>query len=179
MIEILKTLEQKKDVISIYNESNTENCWTGFIYAIDDEFILLSHITENGFCGGYTLFQIDTIRNIEQGTSYEKKTHKLYELRNQQHSCIYLEPRKTLLDSVLEYAFKEHVFISITLDENDEYPRTGIVKNISDEDVCIQLYNTIGKKNGLSYIKKYDIYQVFLDGLVEQNISMLSKIEMI
>lgn len=174
MKNLLDKFKHNREVISIY-QSDLAKCWAGFVYDIDDDYVLLSHITDDGFYGGFILLSIDTITNIEHSTISERKLYKLYELRKQQPPCIKLSKKDTLLTSVLEYSHNEQAVISIYFDKDDEYTITGVIYDISEEDLCIQIYNKVGAKNGFSHIKKYDICQIFVDGLYEQNISLLSK----
>ena len=71
-------------IVSLYNDlSDTGSCWTGWICDVDDNHVLLAHISENGFYGGFTLIELDSIFNIEADTKYEQKIHKLYLLKKQ------------------------------------------------------------------------------------------------
>jgi len=174
MRKLLEKFMQEKKVISIYNDSgNTGNCWTGFVNAVDDDYVLLAHVSENGFYGGFCLHAIDEIFNIEQGTSYEKKTHKLYELRKQSHPSLALDMSNGLLEALLFYAKNKEIFISITLIEDDSYPPTGLIEEITEEFICLKKFTSSGVENGFSYIMKEDIHQLFIDSLPEQNLALL------
>ncbi len=173
MKNLLSKFKQEKTVVSIYNDSaDTGSCWTGYIQEVDDDYVLLAHITENGFYGGFCLHAIDGIFNIEQGTRYEKKTLKLYELRKQTHPFLSLDMGDGLLEAILRYAQNKHVFISIALVEDDSYPPTGLIEEITEDSICLKQFNNNGEENGFSYIKKEDIYQLFVDSLPEQNLAL-------
>ncbi len=174
MKKLLEKFKQEKKVVSIYNDpSDTANCWTGFVKEVDDDYVLIAHISENGFYGGFCLHAIDGIFNIEQGTSYEKKTHKLYELKKQKHPSLSFDLSKGLLEAVLGYAQNEEIFISIALVEDDSYPPTGLVEEMTEDLICLKNFTSSGEENGFSYIKKEDIHQLFVDSLPEQNMALL------
>ena len=174
MKKLLGKFKQENKVVSIYNDPNdTGNCWTGFVNEVDDDYVLIAHVTENGFYGGFCLHAIDGIFNIEQGTSYEKKTHKLYELRKQSHPALTLDMDNGLLEALLLYAKNEEIFISIALMEDDDYPPTGFIEEMTDDFICLKNFTSSGVENGFSYIKKEDIHQLFIDSLPEQNLALL------
>lgn len=174
MKKLLEKFKQEKEVVSIYNDSSdTGNCWTGFVYEVDDEYVLIAHVSENGFYGGFCLHAIDGVFNIEQGTSYEKKTQKLYELRKQSHPSLSLDMNNGLLEALLLYAKNEGTFISIALVEDDSYPPTGLIDEMTEDVICLKNFTSSGVENGFSCIKKEDIHQLFIDSLPEQNLSLL------
>lgn len=176
MKELLEKFKQEKKVISIHNDSaDTERCWTGFVSEVDEDYVLIAHFSKDGFYDGFCLHAIDGILNIEQGTYYENKTHRLYELRKQGHPTLSLNMGDGLLEAILTYAKEEEIFISITLVEDDEYPPTGLVKELTEDFVCILNFDNDGTENGFSYIKKENIHQVFVDSLLEQNLALLYK----
>lgn len=171
---ILEKLKNKSKVVSIYNDvSDTGNCWTGFISDFDDEYVLLAHVTEHGFADGFTLISVEEIINIEEGTIYEKKLQKLYELRNQKHGGLSLNNTDDLLEGILEYAEENKEFISIMLSDDDEYPITGLIEYMEEDNICINSFTSEGKENGYAYINKNVIYQVCIASLVEQNYALL------
>ena len=174
MKRLLEKFKQEKKVVSIYNDSSdTANCWTGFVNEVDEDYVLIAHISENGFYGGFCLHAIDGILNIEQGTSYEKKTHKLYELRKQSHPSLSLDMSNGLLEALLIYAQNEKIFISIALIEDDGYPPRGLIKEMTEDFICLNNFTSDGLENGFSYIEKEDIHQLFIDSLPEQNLALL------
>lgn len=174
MKQLLEKFKQEKKVVSIYNDSSdTGNCWTGFVNEVDDDYVLIAHVSENGFYGGFCLHAIDGIFNIEQGTSYEKKTHKLYELRKQSHPSLSLDITEGLLEALLLYAKNEEIFISIALMEGDDYPPTGLIEEMTDDFICLKNFTSSGLENGFSYIKKEDVHKLFIDSLPEQNLALL------
>lgn len=75
-------------------------------------------------------------------------------------------------DDILD---EEKYFLSITLNEGDEYPLTGVLTEVLDDEVTVQIYSSYGIKNGFSHLKKDAIYQIFVDGLPEQNVSLISQ----
>ena len=174
MKKLLGKFKQENKVVSIYNDPNdTGNCWTGFVNEVDDDYVLIAHVTENGFYGGFCLHAIDGIFNIEQGTSYEKKSQKLYELRKQSHPALAVDTNNGLLEELLLYAKNEEIFISIALIEDDSYPPTGLIEEMTDEFICLKNFTSSGVENGFSYIKKEGIHQLFIDSLLEQNLALL------
>ena len=174
MRKLLEKFKMEKKVVSIYNDlSDTRMCWTGFVNEVDDDYVLIEHISENGFYGGFCLYEIGGIFNIEQGSSYEKRTSKLYKLRRQSHPSLSLDMSNGLLEALLNYVKNERIFISINLIEDDSCPPTGLIEEIDEEFICLKKFKNSGKENGVSYIKKADIYQLFVDSLPEQNLALL------
>ena len=174
MQSIYEKFKKEKKVVSIYNDyTDTGNCWSGFVIDVDDDYILLAHITEHGFSDGFTLMLTDEIINVEEGTAYEKKIQKLYELRKQRHDKLVLNNNVNLLEGILEYAKDKKEFITITMSENDEYPITGIVEYVEDDNICIKSFTSYAKENGYAYIRKLGRYQVHIASLDEQNYALL------
>lgn len=174
MKKLLEKFKQEKKVVSISNDlSDTGKCWTGFVNEVDDDYVLIAHISENGFYDGFCLHAIDGIFNIEQGMSYEKKTHKLYELRKQSHPLLSLDMTNGLLEGLLLYVKNEEIFITIALIEDDSYPPTGLIEEMTEDFICLKNFTSSGEENGFSYIKKEDIHQLFIDSLPEQNLALL------
>ena len=105
MKQLLEKFKQEKKVVSIYNDSaDTGNCWTGFVNEVDDDYVLLINITEHGVYDGVTLLVLDEIINIEEGSMYEKRVQRLYELRNQKYNKLSIEAMDDLLEGMLNYA---------------------------------------------------------------------------
>ena len=78
-----------------------------------------------------------------------------------------------LLEAILRYAQSKHIFISIALVEDDSYPPTGLIEEITEDSICLKQFDNNGEENGFSYIKKEDIYQLFVDSLPEQSLALL------
>ena len=176
MKRIIEKLKVENKIVSLYNDlSETGSCWTGWICDVDDNHVLLAHISENGFYGGFTLIELDSIFNIEADTKYEQKIHKLYLLKKQKHPLIHLEQTQTLFDETLEYAFKNNLFISCEFGSYDDYSPTGLIAEISEEFLTLHCYNNYGHEDGFSYFKKEDIKQIYIDSLHEQNTALLYK----
>ena len=174
MRKLLEKFKQEKNVISIYNDSSdTGNCWTGFVSEVDDDYVLIAHCTDHGFYGGFCIHEIEGIYNIEQGTSYEKKIQKLYELRKQSHPVLLLDTNVDLLDALLDYAKWEELFISIDLIEGDSFPPTGLIEELTDDYICLKNITSSGETNGFSYIKREDIHTLFVDSMSEQDTALL------
>ena len=174
MKKLLEKFKQEKEVVSIYiDSSDTGNCWTGFVYEVDDEYVLIAHVSENGFYGGFCLHAIDGVFNIEQGTSYEKKTHRLYELRKQSHPSLSLDMGNGLLEAVLSYVKEKKLFVSTDLVEDDPYAPTGIIKELTEDYVYLLNFTSSGTENGISYIKKEGIHRLFVESMPEQDLKLL------
>jgi len=174
MKRLLEKFKQEKKVVSIYNDSaDTGNCWTGFVQEVDDDHVLLAHITANGFYDGFGLFAIDGIFNIEQGTYYEKKVQRLYELRKQSHPSFDLDMERDLLEAFLCYAKSKDLVVSIALTESDDYPSEGLIEEITEEFISLKLIKSNGFEDGFAYVKMEDICFMFVDSLEEQSLKLL------
>lgn len=174
MKKLLEKFKQEKQVISIYNDpSDTGNCWTGFVAEVDDDYVLIAHCTDHGFYGGFSLHEIEGVYTIEHGTSNEKRVQKLYELRKQSHPVLSLDTNNSLLDALLAYVQREEIFVSLELVEDDPYAPTGLIKELTEDYICLNNFTSSGEANGFSYIAKEDVHKLFIDSLPEQDLTLI------
>lgn len=174
MRKLFEKFKQEKKVVSIYNDSSdTGRCWTGFISEVDDDHVLMAHCTSHGFYGGFVLHDLDGIFNVEEGTSYEKKIQKLYELRKQNHPVLSMDLSAGLLEALLACAQREKMFVSIDLVEDDAYPPTGLVEDVKEDVICLKKFTDAGEDDGFAYIKKEDVHLLTVDAMSEQDLALI------
>ena len=174
MRKLLERFKEENKVVSICSDpSDTNTCWTGFVVDVDDNHVLLAHITSNGFYEGFVLISTEDVLYVEEGNKYEKRLHKLYELRKQSHPNVVLNSDVDLLEGILQFCKDEGKVLSIELVEDDDYDPAGFVHEICEDYVCLEKLTNDGERNGFAYVKMENIHKIFVDGLNEQNISLL------
>ncbi len=174
MRKLLEQFKVEKKVISIHSDPNdTNGCWTGFVVDVDDEHVLIAHISSNGFYGGYVLIQTEDILFVEEGGAYERRMQKLYELRKQSHPEIILDNELELLTGILKFAKEKEKVTSIELVEDDEYAPVGFVHDVTEDYICLNTLTNEGEPDSITYVKVENVHKIFMDTLPEQNIRLL------
>ncbi len=174
MKEILEKLKYSHEIGSFYTDiEDTGVSYTGYVSEVDDEYVLIAHISSRGLYDGFILREIDDIFQIETNSEYGDKIKKLYERKHQSHRKLDIKYSDNLLDSLLKYCCEKKIFVSIELSENDEYPTTGILQETGDL-LTIQVYDNYGNKCSIAYVRKEDIVVLSVDTDREQDIALLS-----
>ena len=72
--EKLERCQEQGQVVAIYSdhEANTKFA-AGFVRAVDNEFVLLAHITSHGDYDGFRIKKLEKIYKVEYDEKYENK----------------------------------------------------------------------------------------------------------
>lgn len=142
---------------------------------MDEEYVLMAHITSHGYYDGFQVGLLDNIFNIEVETNYNEKIMKLYQGRKESHPVLTLKKERSLLEEALEWAKAEEKYVLFEMVEDDDYPPIGLVKEISEDYICVQCYDGYGEKDGFAYLKRENIVRACIDGKEGQDLEILCR----
>lgn len=168
MLDIIKKYTQK-EIVSIYtNQEEPDSFSAGIVQAVDEEMVLINHITPYGLYDGYIVKQVSKVYRIEHNGQYEQKITKLYSFRKQKHMVIDIQDDDVVL-SVLEFARQNQLLVAIEILDSGYWDVQGVVKEIDNVIEIVQV-NDYGEENGSTFINKNDISELRCD--TEEEISM-------
>jgi len=162
MIEIIKEIIEKKEIASIYTDvDETDSFAAGFIQDINDQNILIAHVSQHGIYDGYIVLKTDAIYRIDRNGQYEQKLSKLYMQRKQSHEAIDIK-NNDIVFSVLEHAIKTGAFVNIELLDKECSAIQGLILKNGDT-IVIEQYDDFGNSNGETILNKNDIIEIGCD----------------
>lgn len=173
MINIVNDCMKKQKLASYYFNKE-DNCvhLTGFVYAYNDNELLVAHITPRGEYDGFVLNKIENLYRVDYDGNYEKKIQQLYYLKKQTHPIIQCDKNEIVV-SLLEFAYENEYLVTLEL-ENDSV--TGYVDDYEDC-VSLQVLNDNGDKNGKCIIDINEIVTFSCDTDYEQDLKILSCVQ--
>lgn len=115
---------------------------------VDDDYVLIAHISDRGLYDGFILRELADIQHIETGGEYEEMIGKLYKLKKQSHRKLNIKETPCLMDALLEHCCKEKLFIAIKFLPDDESSIRGALQEAGDV-LIIQRYFNAGIKDAL------------------------------
>lgn len=152
-----------------FNRDDNLTHLTGFVYAFNEDELLIAHISPRGMYDGFILNQITNIYRIDYNGEYENKIQKLYDFQKQKHSNISIT-EESILFPMLDWAKEYQKIISLELKNNSI---TGFVKEYNDYIITIQLIADTGLQNGISKIEIDEIVTFTFDSDYEQDLKIL------
>lgn len=171
-VKDLKEAQELKRTIEIYTDrDNMESFCFGFINSIDEEYVYINDITQDGEEDGMTVRRLSDIYRVEYGGYYEIRLEKLYRIKKQSHEEF---PSYDSFDKFLKAMklSKSIVTISIgTYDNNIE--ASGIIENIDGEKIYLLELSGIAHRRSIIVLDKKDIYSISYGSKTEKNIQLL------
>lgn len=165
---MIKCIESR-EVVSIFCDAdNPGTHLTGIIDSINDDELLIRHISPNGYYDGFVLVHVSDIFRIDYGGAYEGKIQKLYLLRKQVHPK--LVQTETLYDSLLRFCKEQNKIVSFEL---PNCALRGNLINYSYEYIHMLLVDENGRYDGETVVSSDEIISIAVDTTVEQNILIL------
>lgn len=152
MNSVLLNAMAEKKIVSLYTDTSETNKFTvGYILGTSDDYVLLNSIATNGINDGLYLLQANDIFRINIDGEYENKILKLYHMQNQKP--VANMQVDDLFNAFFTYAQKNAMIVSIKLCDGEEYELSGIVENVSDEQLTLKCISNYGKYDGISIVK--------------------------
>lgn len=171
MFELVSSQITADKVLSIYcDNQNPESHLSGFLYAYNDDEVLIQHISADGLYDGYILILREDIIRLDFGGKYEQKIKMLYELRKQTHptipygECLYL--------ALLRFGMEQKLIVSI---EWDNSILSGFVSQYNNDLIHLRLIDEYGNANGETVVLCDEIKSFAVDTSTEQNRYLLYK----
>lgn len=163
---------ESREIASIFcDKNNPSKHLTGFISAVNDDEIVVEHISPYGQYDGYVLFPLKDVFRVDLSGHYEKKILRLYLLKGQEHPKLNYTYEKMHF-SIFEYSLNNTLIVSVELEEET---LTGYVLNFDLEYVCLRLIDEYGRENGTTNISCNDIVSIAMDTLDEQALKLLTQ----
>ncbi|MCM1365313.1 MAG: hypothetical protein NC122_00190 [Faecalibacterium sp.] len=169
MIETIERCFKDRKIVSFYFNKE-DNCThlTGFIYAYNENELLVAHITPRGEYDGFILNQMSNLYKIEYDGDYEKKILNLYCLKRQSHPCIEIRG-DSILFSLLDFTKDNNHLISVDLNTDKI---TGFVKSY-DDFITLNMVDDYGRNNGVAVVSIDEVITFSCDTSDEQDLSLL------
>ncbi len=171
MKELLEKCMKQAEIASIYtNENYTEKFFAGYVAACNDEYVLIEHFTPNGLYDGYILIRTDALYRVDFGGKYGEKIGELARKKNQMHQPIEIE-NEDILFSILKFAKEKNGMVCLEFEDTQV---TGLIRDYSDANVELQVYDDYGDEDGITISRLDEIGLIAVDSSDEQDIAMLS-----
>lgn len=145
----------------------------GFIIEIDDSFLIINEIDENGFLIGNTQIAIEDVFNIDIDDRYQKRLKFIYE----NNSKISINNRVTIwkegkeLLPYLKMLIENRKIATFFFNEDDYV--TGQILKYDETYVMFENIGREGDNDGFSYYPLNALIGVRYDGVEEQKIEIL------
>lgn len=146
----------------------TQGTHVGVVLGVDDEAVLIAHITSCGLYDGYVIRPLVGLESITYGGEYENKIELLYTLRQQRHETICLN--NNIYDDVLCYAHERELIV--TAESNGE-AITGFLEFWDDCVIRFRVLDQYAKENGCALIFKSAIDLLAVDTDYEQALALI------
>lgn len=170
MIDLCKECFEEKLVGSFYwNDADPEQHLTGYVSALNEEEIVIAHISPNGFYDGFILLHLEDLFRVDIQGQYENRIARLYALRKQHHPE--LKPdRHSLYFSLLNYARLNGLLISAETEDNAV---SGFLRDFDWERIRLEVIDENGRPDGETVIRTETVCLICVDTDTEQNRKLL------
>ena len=170
MIKDLLASIDNNVVVSIYCDiENPIKHLTGFIGALDDNLVLINHISRDGYYDGYILIQLSDVHRVDVEGNYEIRLKQLYTIRNQKHDGRFIDQRNLCLP-FFQFGKDKKLILSA---EIDDYALTGFLIDYDAEYIKLLLVDEFGVLNGESIVEINEVRSFVMDSSTEQSIKLL------
>ena len=169
MRELLYKIKEMDKLISVFFDKNHPDTFlTGYVNGIDDEFVIINHITPQGFYDGYICIRIDDIICVEYDGKYEDKICSLYQAKNS-NKHIYHSEEVPVKESLIKWAHSNKILVSVGVFD------TSILGIVTQMGALweIRRIDEYGEEEGISVIYEDDIEWLAVDSEEEQSARLL------
>lgn len=172
MKSLCKKCFESKNIGSFFcDKSNAGKHLTGYVSSVNDEEVVIAHISPDGCYDGFVYVLIDDIFRIDLSGRYENKISTLYSLKKQKHPMLNYSHDRLYL-SVLDFALNERLIISVEVGNN---VLSGLVSWFDTNHICMQLIDEFGLEDGKTQFLCASISSISLDTSSEQSLNLLMK----
>lgn len=170
-----KLLNAQKDaeIVGVFkNQENTNAFLAGYVSCVGETFLLIAQITAGGLYDGFILIELCEIFGIIEKSKYLKKLEILYKLQDQKHLS-YNFRESALLYDLLMLSKEKNVVVAIQLLNSGYDNIIGIVQEINDDYVTIDIYDEYGNPDGIQTVNTDLITRIACDTEDEHSIGLL------
>lgn len=169
MLSILKECMKENRVASFYfNKEDHCKHNTGFVIACNEDEFLVAHINARGEYDGFIRNRLEDVYRIEYGGDYEHKISQLYQLKNQSHPVMEIDP-ENLLFSLLEHAKQNQLLVTFEMEDESV---VGYVASYDDY-ISLDEVDFYGRSQGKSIIDINELTVLACDGDDEQDLKLI------
>ena len=173
MLKTMIELSRLCRPVSLYtNRENTETFHYGIILAVNESEVAINQISPNGDDDGISVFSVEKVYRIEFGGQYEKKMKVLCDRKQIPERRVEINGKSILL-SVLQYAFQTKQIISLSLVDSGCEDVVGIPIGVQDGEWKIQSIDEYGFLDGISYVKEDSMTGLTMSREEEKRIAIL------
>lgn len=171
---ILQQALKEKTLIGIRtNLEDWDEVIIGFLLKLDESFLTINEIDENGYLNGNTILKIDEIISIDYDDRYQKRLKCIYD----KHSTFNLNEQNTIWKegSELIMHFKDLIESKkiVTFYFDEENYALGILLKYDQEFIQIKSIGREGDEDGFSCFHIDKLIGIKYDGIEEQKIKTL------
>ena len=175
MFDDLLASIKNEELLSVYTDvENTDTFSAGFLQAISEGFLLLSHVTPYGMYDGYLVKISNNVYRIERDGKYENILTKLYTYKQQKHEKVDII-ENNIVRSILYLAKARGYFVTMQLLESGYENIQGKIIDVGEVLTILQ-YDNYGEENGEAVINILSISELYCDTEKEQTLKLLSVI---
>ena len=161
----------EKNIYAIYDDDD-DTFRVGYLISTNEEYSLFRLYTTRGYDDGFYITKTEEIYRVDYNNAYMKRILKLNNRIDNIDSPKNLNFNiKNLLVSLLNYAHENDCIVTIRLANGDVV--TGLIINVNDKQVFMNVINEDGESDGDSTIKTDVISRIWCDSGYERNIQML------
>ena len=178
MVSNFQMYKEKQELCEFYsNPNDLSKFCVGYIVDYDKNYCLIACLDPYGNKDGFCCFRTDDIIKIQTGTQYLRSLEKLlkyYKDENYYNQQLnFRDSGNSLLKDVYCFIKKENKISSFEVLESNLCDFCGIISEISDDVLIIQIITDHGYTDGTVQIDIDAISSVTFDSCDEQKISIL------
>ena len=168
----LKRCMANREIVSLYcNSEGVEKHLVGYIVSLDEDTVLIAHISPHGKYDGFVMKRIADIFRIDCGGEYEKRIETLYIEKKQSHPNLFHDDETgILLDTVLRSAKENNYIVSC---EYETEIISGFVQHYDDDIFQLDIVTEAGELNGIAVIDAESVLTFSIDSEDEQDLKIL------
>lgn len=173
--ENLKHAQETKKLVSIYMDSEKTNSFSvGYILNIEDDKLIIAHISPEGFYDGYSGTFISNIFRMDTESQYINKIFQLFHLHANPSFYPFNENQETdCFLKLIDFAKKNKLVVSIETYDSGYDDIQGYINSYSPDSISISLLNEFGGENGFSVVNLDAVSEITCDSSTEVTLKLL------
>ncbi len=166
------SLDAHKIITLFTNDLDPNQLTCGIVIALSENGVVFSRIDLYGSNDGIACLPVDIIYRVEADTPLIQRVATLWKL-NGEESIVYEPSGNELLRSFLNHAYNQKKVLSLEIMDSRRYDLCGLIGNIDDTFVNLNLLDGNGNPMGNSLVLIESITQVVMDAKEEHTIQRL------
>ena len=174
--KILTEAQTRHQVVSVFtNEDDIYKASVGFVAAVDDEYLILFHITEDGEYDGYVLKRMANIFRIDADCEYERRCQRLYGLKKQHHDSL-LQSSDSLIIDFFDWANQSGFVVGVGIRDTGSISVRGLVETIDTQGKLLMLREVTnnGERTGIISFEFSAVERACCDTQEDHNLKLLA-----